>query len=511
MTARGAIIAIAIIPSLYAWFYLRSARDPYGNTADIKVAIASNDLGWFLSGNYLNLGREVEAELRENTDLGRRFVDESVAREGVERWHYSSAIIFSTGFTQDTISFLDNVATHPDIDYIVNQKSNSIAAKISFQGINTIVQNIQEKFLKTLNTTIFEAMNRAGERIDDNQSLLDENNQLLNSSNNLIQSSSLDLTSIQQQLNDLSSLIIQSKDNLPKLEQQLSDRQDILEDLSEFWSGTHTHLSWQLAIIQNTLPELQHLLQHNSDLAQALISSSWTPSQDLLREIASNISSLQEKTESLLAGVATINGFFERIVGRRPLDWSQDRLHALQSQLQNYHNRFEGGAENIDTSKETLREITNSLQNINVNTTETLKNLENRIDKDLSPFFDTLQEIVQDRQSDTIELLQTLKEKLPSLDDQLHHRIDSLASLQHNISTIQQSLPDIKSRIQAITTEVNRIHNGDMLDKLKTLLSYDPESHGSFAADMVRVNTTDLFDIPNYESGMAPFFVALAL
>ena len=53
-------LGLCILPSLYAWFNIYSNHDPYGNTSNIKIAIASADEGCTLSdGTYKNMGADV--------------------------------------------------------------------------------------------------------------------------------------------------------------------------------------------------------------------------------------------------------------------------------------------------------------------------------------------------------------------------------------------------------------------------------------------------------------------
>ena len=58
---------ITVIPTLYAWFNIAASWDPYGNTGNLKVAVASNDEGYkgklFLS-NLTPLGDDVISELQ---------------------------------------------------------------------------------------------------------------------------------------------------------------------------------------------------------------------------------------------------------------------------------------------------------------------------------------------------------------------------------------------------------------------------------------------------------------
>lgn len=62
---------VTVVPCLYAWFNIAASWDPYGNTGNLKVAVASVDEGY--TGNLiplqLNLGDQVLSALRENTQL----------------------------------------------------------------------------------------------------------------------------------------------------------------------------------------------------------------------------------------------------------------------------------------------------------------------------------------------------------------------------------------------------------------------------------------------------------
>ena len=39
------ILGLTIVPSLYAWFNIAASWDPYANTGNLKVAVASVDEG----------------------------------------------------------------------------------------------------------------------------------------------------------------------------------------------------------------------------------------------------------------------------------------------------------------------------------------------------------------------------------------------------------------------------------------------------------------------------------
>lgn len=63
------IMGITIVPCLYAWFNIAGSWDPYSNTGNLKVAVASVDDGYegTLIPIKLNVGNQVLSALRENT------------------------------------------------------------------------------------------------------------------------------------------------------------------------------------------------------------------------------------------------------------------------------------------------------------------------------------------------------------------------------------------------------------------------------------------------------------
>lgn len=90
------VFVLCILPSLYAWFYLKSSRDPYGNTKGIKVAVVNEDLGTLFKDRFFNIGAEVVAELKMNENIGWVFLDKSLAEEGTRRGQYYASIVIES-------------------------------------------------------------------------------------------------------------------------------------------------------------------------------------------------------------------------------------------------------------------------------------------------------------------------------------------------------------------------------------------------------------------------------
>ena len=128
------VVAIALLPSLYAWLNIYSNWDPYGtaSTSRIKVAVASEDDGCDVLGLHVNIGELVLRGLESNDQMGWVFVDGAqTALDGVNAGDYYAALILPPEFTGDFVSILEGDLRHPQIQYYENEKKNAFAPKIT--------------------------------------------------------------------------------------------------------------------------------------------------------------------------------------------------------------------------------------------------------------------------------------------------------------------------------------------------------------------------------------------
>ena len=86
VSAAVVILALMIIPSLYAWFNIKASWDPYSaeSTRGIKIGIVNQDKGTELNGERINLGERVVEELKKNDQMGWQFVSHEEAMKALE-------------------------------------------------------------------------------------------------------------------------------------------------------------------------------------------------------------------------------------------------------------------------------------------------------------------------------------------------------------------------------------------------------------------------------------------
>ena len=140
------MVGVCILPSLYAWFNIAANMDPYGNTKNVKVAIANCDTGGHTGSMNLNAGGTIVQNLKKNHQLGWTFVDEKKAKSGVRSGKYYAAIVIPEDFSESLLSILSGDLKQPQLDYYINEKKNAIAPKITATGASTIQQQINDTF-----------------------------------------------------------------------------------------------------------------------------------------------------------------------------------------------------------------------------------------------------------------------------------------------------------------------------------------------------------------------------
>jgi putative membrane protein len=153
------IIAICILPSLYARFYLKSSRDPYWNTKWLKVAVVNNDEWTIFNEEYINIWNEIIDELKANDAIWRVFVDEDTAQEWTRLWQYYANIVIESWFSQKFVTFLDEDPQNPELHYTVNEKINAIVPKITDKWTSTIKENIEKQFIRTVDEVVMSKIN----------------------------------------------------------------------------------------------------------------------------------------------------------------------------------------------------------------------------------------------------------------------------------------------------------------------------------------------------------------
>jgi putative membrane protein len=163
------LLVIILLPSLYALLNIEATWDPYARTSNIEVAVVNEDLGYASNGTNYNVGNMLVNELKNNTNFKWQFVDESTGLNGVKNGKYYAVLIIPSNFSQQLLSIQTSNPQQAKIQYIVNDKTNPIAPRLTNAGVDTIQAQINGEIVKTVDGIIFGKLSDIGEYAADNK------------------------------------------------------------------------------------------------------------------------------------------------------------------------------------------------------------------------------------------------------------------------------------------------------------------------------------------------------
>lgn len=400
------IIALMILPSLYAWFNIKALWDPYGNTSELPIAVYSADKGAEFQGKELSIGNEVIDSLHENKQLGWHFLDSKKELvEGVKSGKYYAGIYLPADFSKDLVSFTSGTIVKPKIEYYSNQKINAIAPKITDKGASSLQEQISKNFIETASSTLVKVFNEIGYDIDSNLVSINKvKNMILETDGNLDTIDSYtkqivelhdkfpeikdkiakaeEFTDYIPQVDEMGDKLIALNEKLPELKKQASviltlqkkipeiqnagKQLKMIDDDFDSIASTMTDgidtAKQGLQIIdqvQTALPEIQQLGDQATDFASATkegaqqlqdalpsISNSVQVTIEAIRQVASSTASWSEALNEALDEEQLAN---DRESILKTIDGFQQSIQQQQSMLDSlitFLNRIEGSTEN---------------------------------------------------------------------------------------------------------------------------------------------------------------------
>ena len=512
------VLVLCILPSLYAWFYLKSSRDPYGNTKGLKIAVVNEDLGVVFRDQRVNIWADVVNELKTNDSIWWVFVDSQIAQEGMRLGKYYASIVIESWFSEKMVSLLDEFPRHPEIHYTVNEKINAIAPKITAKGASSIKENIQKSFLDSLNRVLMEKLNLIGFDLKNSKqsvySLIDFVHDARTSLDHLDQKidKMLELSYRSRfRLEEMYGKVPEVKTNINDVQSTLSKSSLLAQNSLNFLNTTPEKIKGyksDLQTIANDIDgEFSRILdkadQKNQNFAQDLQRINPKLSQ-LEQQVGNQAASLQQVRlliSSLFPGAPILTKLDAAIANLNTVSSKSSSLRGTLSSVQSEVQQT------IDFSRDTQKAITSLRDDMRTTLDEVHTNYQNDIEPLLT---EVLKEIDTLSQQGT-EKLDTLEKKLPQVEKNIDWGIEILNTEIEKIRSFQDKLPKLQSSVHVIDNQLQKLKKSWKVEELIQLATLNPRRFSDFVSEPVELVENKLFSIPNYGSAMSPFFTTLAI
>lgn len=470
------VVAIALLPSLYAWLNIYSNWDPYGNTGGISIAVASLDEGYTdADGTYENKGDDVVADLREATSINWVIVDtEKEAKGGVESGDYYAAVVIDKQFSRNMYRMLTDWTGKPAITYYENAKKNAVATKITDTAVETLKRSISENYLEVVIGGIMEQSNllAADLTADDPEAavkgVLYQAQDLLHACGRMMDAFE---TAGGSGVSESSAAALEAA--VANINKNLPDGAQLQQTAAEI----QLRLNTALARVERALDRLNSAIENAPELPSA---------QQQLRDAAAQL----EKA------AATLDRWAEDIEMEAPAAAEQAR--AISAECTRLAAKLRALAESPD-SADLLADCDALVKSI-----RTMVDKIPVTSKALQKELDTVAGQVADTMEGMAALAGDAKVMKTALAETADAVGDTMALLRPATEKLLTSLESTIDDLEGLTTD-------EYMDTLVNILGGDPAVYGQYFPEMVQTSVNAVYPIANYGSAMTPFYTVLAI
>ena len=505
------ILALCILPSLYAWFNIKASWDPYGQqaTSQIKIGVINNDKGTEFNGKLINIGDQVVDQLKENDLMGWQFVDEAEGERALEEGTFYATITIPDNFSKDITSLVTSDVKKGQMIYRVNEKINAIAPKLTSKGATGVQENINQTIVETVSGILFEAGKGLGLEIQ--ETVLPQLSHVYDQLEELI-SKFGDMNSLVQTAHNggiqLKDLIASIQTDLPLIETTITSAKTTITSLESFMDTSKSALSDFMPTLKNDLLLIQtiadELNTYVSQIEEAILSGS-DKAPELIENLITKVESTQSLVQSFVKVLESFNKFpagrFDELISQ--LQGVNGELDKAKDFLQQLHDTTVNGGEPNLT-------VLNNIKTLLSSVSSTASDIYNRFDSAIVP---SLNNVIDQAYSTATNVLQVLKEaeaKLPDVASLLNTAYEGADKGIDAIEYINSKLPEAENKVREVTAKLGDINESQSLQEVLTLLQEAVTERQNFMSSPVDLVEETIFPMHNYGTAMTPFYSVLA-
>lgn len=555
-------LGLCALPALYAWFNIYANWDPYANTGNIRIAVASLDKGWTnKDGEELNMGQNVIDSLKESDSIGWVFLDtEKEALDGVYSGDYYAAVVIDEDFTYSMYNAIADNFTNPKITYYENQKKNAVASKITDTAVSTLQTSINEQFIKAVTETVFQTTNGISDELSDTDAVntfiqkIDAVNENLKGYSSMIDSFMAGNATIGDVTNDADNSLSQGQSLIGDGIGKLEEGQKGLDSTQASFQNFSTNITNSMNQIQNSINTI------SSQISQAQLEQNAETLTNDLKDIMDNAKALSDEIQSM-----------QKQLQDTQKEQTEENVQDVLKQLEELKNKADGlqqsGSldmesikESIEQQKKDLEDKVNNLNDQNPdNVNKELDGIKDKVDeigqkaqdaveKDTAKAVsDGMKKGVQTVQNSLSTYADTVKQMnelynnrvVPQVNTMISNLSDTLQNVESLLTNLSSTMDGMKDIFQGVDTTLGTLNTSmsqlqgvinktsdkltDVLDRLEgaseseqmdiimQLLAGDPDTYSEFFSQPVEVEDHYIYEIANYGSGVAPFYSTLAI
>ena len=489
------LIGMLIIPGIYAWLNIDSNWGPYDNTGNIPVAIVNQDEGTVILGEKLNLGDEIENNLKDNKGMKWIFTNYKDARKKVDQGKYYGAIVIPKNFSQKLVTVMDeNEIEKPKFDFYVNNKKNAIAPIIVNKAVGTIQTSVNQTFV---NTVVYKVMEKAEnldiisksvETTDDLVNKLEDTKIKVQQLRTILQTANLAAGTTEQSLAAVRALIPNLASVADTTKQGITD----MKNAAQSFDTTYESIEKDLTAITN---DIESIINDSLDIINKTDS---TNAKDNLEKINTRVEKALTALRRLDNTLTSINSVIE-LKGIQALE---KKVNEQIKKLETLQNKISDTNQAIND----LDDIKKQINDIHANVSSLKSNFQNEVKPELSKVYKKASEAI----NNAAGTLASVNGSLSNVDSSMQYIMNALVTGSQMNNSIDIVLQNFQDDIDKLINIMRDTKHSELYNNIVNLLKNKPDEVADFISSPIDTNQIELYPISTYGSKMTPFYSVLA-
>ena len=541
------IVGIIVVPTFYAWFNIAGSWDPYGNTKNLKVAVANCDKGYSsdLMPVEINFGDRVESELRESTSIGYTFTSEEDALEGVRSGEYYAAVVIPEDFSTEMMTVLTTNPTRPQVTFYQNEKANAIAQIVTNKASSAIEKDINQSFASSITTVGAGVLEELGNYLDDanltdiaaklDEAVANSTSALTDTASNLRDFSGV-ISSTQGILGSSDSTFKTSLSSSLDLAGSLSSAADDVRGLGNTLDGATDTLNDALASSASSLDSVSSAIDQAFSTANGQIdklTSALGTAAGVADDSASRLDALASKLgaaadsasiaidaiDSQLAGMSETDAQYAVLVKARAAAVSardsaseaQARANAAAGQMRTLSSQLNKTAGDVESGKQTAADAKEKLAGVIASAKSGIGTVQDAYESDLKGSLGTLANQIDGASGNAQSITDSLSKTLGDVSSMAGKAASGLGDAASAINEAADALDTAATKLSDLHAKLNSALDSQDMQQVRDILTANPDDLASFISSPVAVDRNAVYAIENNGSAMAPFYTTLAI
>ena len=510
-------VGLVVMPSMFVWYNVLACWDVFGNTGNLKVAVANTDAGYNseLLPMEINVGDQVVNALRANDQLDWVFTTEEDAIDGAAGGRYYAALVIPESFSQEMLTFYTSDSERAPILYYSNEKKSAIAPKVTDQGADQISYQVNKVFAQTLSEVGLNVISTAIGLVDD-----DDTKQNISTLIDRIDKASTQMSQHSNTLGSYLDIISATKSLLKSSERLLDKTKDSIDEVTSSVDGADESIKDLTNALEKTTDSLTQAVtlsvsnyeQTASAIDQAFADGSQT-SKDTSSALNDRADAITEQAESY----EQLNDALKELANNLPDDQA--------AVVNQFIAVLEVSVEMQKTNAESLKKVASSIDSASADVSKQHEEVRRQTDDAVA----SLREVEKAYTTDLKPKLEKMKDNVDEVSKQLSENYSQLSSVESELSgamTNADSKLEIASsaiteaidklnfaseKMKGIADSLRKAFESGNLELVKSILGDNPSLLAESLSAPIGIQRIAEFPVGSFGAAMSPLYASLGL